>query len=75
MGTTKTIDLKRHVWEGWRAGDFIDSLAPELELIMQGRSWRKPFASKPELAAWCRDNLPIRNTFRMLSAISPGSII
>lgn len=29
-----------------------------LELIMQGRSWFKPFTSKQELAAWCRDNQP-----------------
>nr|WP_330054355.1 hypothetical protein [Alistipes onderdonkii] len=55
---TKAIDLQKHVWEGWRVGDFIDSLAPELELIMQGRSWRKPFTSKQELAAWCKDNQP-----------------
>ena len=25
---------------------------------MQGRSWRKPFTSKQELAAWCKDNQP-----------------
>ena len=58
MSTTKAINLQKHVWEGWRVGDFIDSLAPELELIMQGRSWRKPFTSKQELAAWCRNNQP-----------------
>lgn len=29
-----------------------------LELIMQGRSWRKPFTSKQELAACCRENQP-----------------
>ena len=76
MSTTKAIDLKRHLREGWRVGDFIDSLAPELERIMQGRIWRKPFTSKQELAAWCKDTSPtIRNTFRVLSAISPGSII
>lgn len=30
MSTTKAINLQKHVWEGWRVGDFIDSLAPEL---------------------------------------------
>ena len=38
--------------------DFIDSLSPEVERIMAGKSWRKPFASKQELAAWCKDNQP-----------------
>ena len=37
---------------------FIESLAPEVERIMTGRSWPKPFASKQELAAWCKDNQP-----------------
>ena len=58
MSTTKAIDLQKHIREGWRVRDFIDSLAPEVERIMSGRSWRKPFTSKQELAAWCRDNQP-----------------
>ena len=55
MSTTKAIDFQKHIWEGWRVQDFIDSLAPEVERIMAGKSWRKPFASKQELAAWCKD--------------------
>ena len=58
MSTTKAIDLQKHIREGWMVRDFIDSLAPEVERIMSGRSWRKPFTSKQELAAWCRDNQP-----------------
>ena len=30
MSTTKTIDLKRHVWEGWRVQDFIDRRRQEM---------------------------------------------
>ena len=58
MSTTKAIDLQKYVWEGWAVGDFIDSLSPKVERIMTGRSWRKPFTSKQELAARCRDNQP-----------------
>ncbi|WP_417184600.1 hypothetical protein [Alistipes putredinis] len=43
MSTTKAIDLQKHIREGWRVRDFIDSLAPEVERIMSGRSWRKLF--------------------------------
>ena len=45
-------------WEGWTAQDFIDALAPQVEIIMTGQSWQKPFASKAELKAWCADNQP-----------------
>lgn len=27
-------------------------------MIMTGQSWHKPFRTKEELAAWCRDNQP-----------------
>lgn len=58
MSTSKAIDFQKHIWEGWRVQDFIDSLAPEVERIMTGRSRRKPFATRQELAAWCKDNQP-----------------
>ena len=43
MSTTKAIDLQKHIREGWRVEDFIDSLSPEVERIMAGRGWRKLF--------------------------------
>lgn len=58
MGTTKVIDLGKHIREGWTVQHFIDSLSPEVERIMTGRNWRKPFAPKQELAAWCKNNQP-----------------
>jgi len=58
MDTTKATDLQKHIWKGWRVQDFIDSLSPEVERIMTGRSRRKPFATRQELAAWCKDNQP-----------------
>ena len=58
MSTIKSVDRTKHVWEGWTVGDFIDSLAPEIDRIMTGRSWHRPFASKQELADWCRENQP-----------------
>ena len=52
------IDLQKHIWEGWTVGGFVERLAPELDLIMSGRSWRCPFTTKQELATWCRENQP-----------------
>lgn len=40
------IDLQKHIWEGWTVGDFVERLAPELDRIMSGRSWRRPFTTK-----------------------------
>lgn len=52
------IDLQKHIWEGWTVGDFVERLAPELDRIMSGRSWHRPFTTKQELATWCRENQP-----------------
>ena len=58
-GTLKTkdnmatkVNMDRHV------GAFIRELAPQVEMIMSGQSWREPFRNKQELADWCRDNQP-----------------
>ena len=54
---TKT-NMDRHIREGWTVGAFIRELAPQVEMIMSGQSWREPFRNKQELADWCRDNQP-----------------
>ena len=70
------IDFQKHIWEGWTVGDFVERLTPELDHIMSGRSWRRPFTSKQELAVWCRENQSyIKNTFRALLPILPGGIV
>jgi hypothetical protein len=51
-------NLKREVWEGWTPQDFIDQLSPEIEMIMTGQSWRKPFKSRNEMIAYIVDNQP-----------------
>jgi len=43
MSTTKAIDLQKHIREGWRVQDFIDSRVPEGERIVAARGWRKLF--------------------------------
>lgn len=48
----------RHIWEGWTVRDFIEALQPQLDMIMGGRSWRKPLRTRSELEAWCADNQP-----------------
>ena len=53
--------MDRYVWEGWTVGAFIRELAPQVEMIMSGQSWREPFRNKQELADWCRDNQPYYN--------------
>ena len=40
------INMNRHVREGWTVGAFIRELAPQIETIMSGQSWRKPFRDK-----------------------------
>ena len=52
------INLEKHVWEGWRVCDFIESLEPTFNQIMNGNSWMKPFATKEEIKEWCKDNQP-----------------
>ena len=52
----------RHVWEGWTVGDFIEDLKPELDLIMTGRSFYKPFKNKEDLAKWCTNQQPYYKT-------------
>ena len=52
------VNMDRHIREGWTVGAFIRELAPQVEMIMSGQSWREPFRNKQELADWCRDNQP-----------------
>ena len=51
-------DINRHILDVWTVGIFISKLAPIVEMIMTGQSWRRPFTSKAELADWCRENQP-----------------
>ncbi|WP_259328577.1 hypothetical protein [Bacteroides fragilis] len=50
--------MNKHIWEGWTVGAFIKDLSIQIEMIMTGQSWQKPFISKQELAEWCRENQP-----------------
>ena len=50
------INYKRHVYEGWTVQDYIDELEPQITMIMNGQSWRKPFATREDLARFCTEN-------------------
>lgn len=50
--------LNREIWEGWTAQDFVKHLEPEIQCIMSGQSWKKPFQTKEELIAYIQDNQP-----------------
>ena len=43
------INMDRHIREGWTVGAFIRELAPQVEMIMSGQSWREPFRNKQEI--------------------------
>lgn len=51
-------NLQRNVWEGWTPQDFIDSLLVEISMIMDGKSWQKPFKTKQELIDYISDHQP-----------------
>lgn len=55
---TRSIDLDKHIWEGWTVGDFIEDLEPMVNMIMSNQSIQKPFKDKNELKLWCMDNQP-----------------
>jgi hypothetical protein len=53
-----TINLNKHIWEGWTVGSFINELEPVFQQIMSGNSWQKPFNTKEDVKNWCKDNQP-----------------
>ena len=52
------MNLDRHIWEGWTAQSFVDELEPSFNLIMDNRSWQKPFKTRDEVKKWCMDEQP-----------------
>jgi hypothetical protein len=54
----KTIDLQKHIYEGWFVSDFIKDLEPTFNLIMNNHSHQKPFITKEEVKKWCMENQP-----------------
>lgn len=53
-----TINLDKHIWEGWRVRDFIKELEPHLKLIMSNKSWHPVIKTRKEMSIWCADNQP-----------------
>ncbi len=52
------MNLNREVWEGWTPQKFIDELKVEMEMIMTGASWRKPFRTRKQMTDYIRENQP-----------------
>lgn len=52
------MDFNKHIYEGWTIADFIEALEFQVDMIMQGNSYQKPFTSRKELANWCKSNQP-----------------
>lgn len=51
-------NLQREVWEGWTPQDFINVLSDEINMIMTGGSWQKPFKTKKEMVTYIVDHQP-----------------
>lgn len=52
------IEFSKQVYEGWTVGDFIEELEPIFNMVMENRSYIKPFKTKEELKNWLKDNQP-----------------
>lgn len=55
---TDKYNFNKHIWEGWTVRDFIDSITPLIETVIDCGSWKKYFTNKEELAKYCADNQP-----------------
>ncbi|MBQ6520570.1 MAG: hypothetical protein IJI14_17815 [Anaerolineaceae bacterium] len=53
-----TTNFNKHIWDGWTVQDYISELEPQIQVIMSGASWRKPFETVEELGKWCVENQP-----------------
>lgn len=53
-----TINLNKHIWEGWTVQDFINELEPLITMIQKGDSWKPKMVSKQDLKEYCIDNQP-----------------
>lgn len=51
-------NLNRVIWEGWTPQNFIDEMTMEIDMIMSGESFIKPFKTKAELAKYTKENQP-----------------
>lgn len=54
----RKINMEKHVWEGWSVRDFVTALSPQIDVIMSGGSWLRPFTDKEQLKKWCTENQP-----------------
>jgi hypothetical protein len=48
----------KHLWEGWTNEALMLDILPTFNMIMQGKSWRKPFKTKQEVADFVNDEQP-----------------
>jgi len=53
-----SVNMNKHIWEGWTVGSFIDELEPQFDMINRGQSWQKPFTTRDEVKRWAMDNQP-----------------
>lgn len=54
----QTVNMEKHIWEGWTVRNFIEELEPLVDMIMKGNAMTEPFKNKKEMSAWIKDNQP-----------------
>lgn len=53
-----TINLEKHIWEGWCVIDFINELEPILDNVMKNNFGKSIIKNKADLKKWCMENQP-----------------
>ena len=54
----QTVNMEKHIWEGWTVRNFIEELEPLVDMIMNGNAMTEPFKTKKEMSAWIKENQP-----------------
>lgn len=55
-----SVNLNKHIWEGWTVGDFINELEPMFDTIQSNARGfgRSAFDTKEDLKNWCKSEQP-----------------
>lgn len=53
-----SVNLNKHIWEGWTVQEFIKELEPSFDKVMQGNAITKPLKNRLEVKNFCMNNQP-----------------
>ena len=52
------INLEKHIYEGLCVKHFIEELQPQMDMVMNGQSWHKPFVTKNDIKEYTSNYQP-----------------